>query len=329
MGDFNESKTYRILKLFEHFNAGDKVRKKEMANKFNVSKKTIQRDIKEINYFFQEIDNNYLDYIEYEHNSSTYFLRNDSTLTLTKKEIMALIKILLESRSLCQEEITPIIDKLLSYLPGNIKTHINEIVSNELYHYRPVSHQKPLLDTIWELSHAIRKNKVVNINYCSLNKERPFEREIEPLGLMFSEYYFYLIAHHYGQKDDYKIVYRLDRIDNLEITKKHFKVCYTNRFQEGEFRKRIQFMYPGKLMKLKFKFWGSSIEAVLDKIPTAEIIEKNGDEYLIEAEVFGKGIKMWILSQGDNVEVLEPIKFRKEIKKLIFNLQDIYDHGEE
>jgi predicted DNA-binding transcriptional regulator YafY len=296
-----------------------------MANKFNVSKKTIQRDIKEINYFFQEIDNNYIDYIEYEHNSSTYFLRNDSSLSLTKKEIMVLIKILLESRSLCQEEITPIIDKLLSYLPGNIKTHINEIVSNELYHYRPVSHQKPLLDIIWELSHAIRKNKVVNINYCSLNKERPFERKIEPLGLMFSEYYFYLIAHHYGQKDDFKIVYRLDRIDNLEITKKHFKVCYTNRFQEGEFRKRIQFMYPGKLMKLKFKFWGSSIEAVLDKLPTAKIIEKNGDEYLLEAEVFGKGIKMWILSQGDKLEILKPKVFREEMNQTIKNMIGHYE----
>ncbi len=78
-------------------------------------------------------------------------------------------------------------------------------------------------------------------------------------------------------------------------------------------------------MKLKFKFWGSSIEAVLDKLPTAKIIEKNGDEYLLEAEVFGKGIKMWILSQGDKLEILKPKVFREEMNQTIKNMIGHYE----
>lgn len=325
MGDFKSSKTYRILKLFEFFNAGAKISKNRMADKFSVSNKTVQRDIKEINNFFQEIDENYIDYIEYDYGDKTYFLREDNSFSLTKKEVMAIIKILLESRSLSQEEINPIIDKLLSQLPNNIKSHVDEIMSNELFHYTPVSHEKPLLDIIWDLSHAIRKNKIIRINYCSLNKEKAFDRKIEPLGLMFSEYYFYLISHHYGQEDDFKIVYRLDRINDLETTNEHFKVIYKDRFQEGEFRKRIQFMYPGKLMKIRFKFWGSSIEAVLDKLPTAKIIDKDDKKYIIEADVFGKGIKMWLLSQGEKLEVLKPESFREEIKGSISEMANIYN----
>jgi predicted DNA-binding transcriptional regulator YafY len=325
MGDFKSSKTYRILKLFEYFNAGAKIKKKNIANNFNVSNKTVQRDIKEINNYFQEIDKDFIDYIEYDYSDKVYFLKEDYSLSLTKKEVMAIIKILLESRSLSEDEIKPIIDKLLKQLPYNIKTHVNEIMSNELFHYKPVSHEKPLLDIIWKLSHAIRKNKVVKINYCSLNKEKAFDREIEPLGLMFSEYYFYLIAHHYGQEDDFKIVYRLDRINDLDVTKEHFKMLYKNRFQEGEFRKRIQFMYPGKLMKIRFKFWGASIEAVLDKLPTAKVIERDDEKYTIEAEVYGKGIKMWLLSQGEKLEVLRPESFRKEIKDSISKMENIYN----
>ena len=46
-------------------------------------------------------------------------------------------------------------------------------------------------------------------------------------------------------------------------------------------------------------------EHVLDRLPTAEIIEKNEKGFLITAEVFGSGIDIWIRSQGDLVEVVE------------------------
>ena len=73
---------------------------------------------------------------------------------------------------------------------------------------------------------------------------------------------------------------------------------YKDRFQEGEFRKRVQFMYGGKLERIKFKYTGPSIEAVLDRLPTAEIISQDEDGWTVEAEVFGKGVDMWLRSQG-------------------------------
>lgn len=84
-----------------------------------------------------------------------------------------------------------------------------------------------------------------------------------------------------------------------------FRIPYTDRFEEGEFRKRIQFMMGGRLQKVKFKYKGSSVEAVLDRLPTARIIDEEDGAYIISAEVFGKGINMWLRSQGDMVEVME------------------------
>ena len=75
--------------------------------------------------------------------------------------------------------------------------------------------------------------------------------------------------------------------------------------EEGEFRKRVQFMYGGKLQKIMFWYKGPSVEAVLDRLPTAKILQHNGNGYLISAEVFGKGINMWLRSQGDMVKVVE------------------------
>ena len=82
----------------------------------------------------------------------------------------------------------------------------------------------------------------------------------------------------------------------------HFKSSYPNRFEEGEFRKRIQFMYGGRLQKVRFKYTGMSVELVLDRLPTARILSEEDGAYLIEAEVFGKGIDMWVRSQGEDIQ---------------------------
>lgn len=88
------------------------------------------------------------------------------------------------------------------------------------------------------------------------------------------------------------------------MTDEHFQVPYLERFQEGEFRKRVQFMYGGRLQKIRFQYTGPSIEAVLDRLPTAEIEQKTADGWIIKAEVFGKGIDMWLRSQGDYITLL-------------------------
>ena len=72
-------------------------------------------------------------------------------------------------------------------------------------------------------------------------------------------------------------------------------------------------MRPGKLLRLRLKFYGRSLEALLDRLPTAKVIERSEEYALIEAEVFDDGIVLWLLSQGDSLEVLEPESLRQEV----------------
>jgi hypothetical protein len=99
-------------------------------------------------------------------------------------------------------------------------------------------------------------------------------------------------------------VYRVDRIENIRSTGEKFWVPYHEKFSDGEFRKRVQFMYPGKLERVTFDFKGDSIEAVLDRLPTAEITGEKDGTYTVTAEVYGRGIDMWLRSQGDFVSNL-------------------------
>ena len=138
-------------------------------------------------------------------------------------------------------------------------------------------------------------------------------RKLKPVAIMFSEYYFYLTAFIDDKEvqenfdvlnDAFPTIYRLDRIKKLKLLDEKFHIPYSSRFEEGEFRKRIQFMYGGKLQKVKFEYSGTDVDAVLDRLPTARIIKEEDGRYVIEAEVFGKGIEMWLRSQGEYVKLM-------------------------
>ena len=72
-------------------------------------------------------------------------------------------------------------------------------------------------------------------------------------------------------------------------------------------REKNQFMFPGDNVRITFEFSGLSLQAVLGRLPTAKVIEQNGTKSVITAEVnYGRGIIMYLLSQGSWVKVLEP-----------------------
>lgn len=79
-------------------------------------------------------------------------------------------------------------------------------------------------------------------------------------------------------------------------------------------------MFGGELQHLEFKYFGPSIEAVLDRLPTATIRAEEDGSYTVSTEVFGKGILMWLLSQGSKVSVTAPQQLRdawlEEIEKI-------------
>lgn len=147
-----------------------------------------------------------------------------------------------------------------------------------------------------------------------MKEHKLVQRKIEPRAILFSEFYFYLTANISGidkekafdeEKDAFPTIYRIDRIRSLKVLEEHFSIPYKEHFEEGEYRKRIQFMYGGKLQRTKFWYNGPSVEAVLDRLPTAKILKEEDGKYLITAETFGIGIEMWLRSQGAYVEIVK------------------------
>ena len=230
---------------------------------------------------------------------------------LSNSEILAVCKILLESRSMRRDEMLPILDKLVDCcVPEENKRAVQQMIGNEKLHYIEPHHGQPVLRGLWELGQAIRNQQVIEIGYERMKAPKLVKRRVQPVGIMFSEYYFYLTAFledktDFDNPDDlFPTIYRIDRIRSVKVLNEHFRVPYAKRFEEGEFRKRVQFMYGGRLEHIRFRYTGPSLEAVLDRLPTAQVLSQDETGWLISAEVFGKGIDMWLRSQGDWVERL-------------------------
>ena len=304
-------KTDRVLKIYSRLVNGDILRKKELAQQFRVTERSVQRDMESLRCFFAE--QGLRQDIVYDKGAKGYRLESPAHALLNNSEILAVCKILLESRSMRRDEMLPILDKLIACcVPERSKRAVTELLANEKHHYVEPHHGQRLLPGLWEIGQAVQNHQVMEIEYERLKEPKLVRRRVLPAGIMFSEYYFYLTAFleekaNFDNPDDlFPTIYRIDRIREFRVLEEHFQVPYKDRFQEGEFRKRVQFMYGGKLEHIRFKYTGPSIEAVLDRLPTAEIISQDENGWTVEAEVFGKGIEMWIKSQGRQIEVITP-----------------------
>lgn len=306
-----EAKSYRLMVIYTKLQKGGILSKIVLAEEFGVSPRSIQRDMESLRCFLAE--QAMPQEIILDRQAGGYRLVTKGPSIMSNAEVLTVCKILLESRSLCRKEVLPILDKLIECcIPQDSQEAIRQLVSNEKLHYIELHHGQPLVDILWKLGEAVQRRRVLEIQYQKLKGQEVVKRILEPVGLMFSEYYFYLVAfirdidrqEVFENPDDlFPTIYRVDRMQNFRETGETFSPAYAKRFQEGEFRKRVQFMYGGRLQTVRFTYSGPSIEAVLDRLPTAEVLEERDGVYSVKAEVFGKGIEMWMRSQGEYLKV--------------------------
>lgn len=317
------NKVYRVLNLYERLNKGEVINKKLEADNYNVDLKTIQRDIDELRDYLS-LDTKNGKEIIYDKKKRGYVVSKKSGFIFADRDIYALSKILIESRAFTKEEMRRMLDILTSLCED--KNRMDNMLANDKFNYVEPRHGKNIVDFIWKVSYSIRMNREVEVKYRRQDG-RIRQYNIRPLGLIFNEYYFYIMGEIVGKESYYSIVFRVDRFEEYNITNKKF-LPYEGRFKEGEFNKRIQFMYTGELMSIQFKFWGDSLEAILDRLPTAEVIEEyesNGRKVaLVKAEVYGEGIKRWLLSQKEFVEVIRPESYRNDMKETIRKMYELY-----
>ncbi len=102
-------------------------------------------------------------------------------------------------------------------------------------------------NTLWQIVNCIHDKREISIDYYRADRHNVRHR-IRPVSVLFTDYYFYLMAFLVEKKTDMPTYFRLDRIQKITERRKPFDLSGAPDFDEGLLRKRSLFMWPGQLI---------------------------------------------------------------------------------
>ncbi len=172
-------------------------------------------------------------------------------------------------------------------------------------------------ENLYGLLHAIKNKVQIKFTYEKFWEEKPSFRRVEPYLLKEFKNRWYLLAR--DLKDERIKNFGLDRLKELEITKKRF--VYPNDFDATEhFKHCFGIIGPGdqkpQEIILSFDFYQGKYIKSLPLHHSQKILVDNEEELRIKLTLYiTHDFFMELLSFGKNVEVLEPISLVNDIKK--------------
>ena len=216
-----------MLEIFFRALRGENISVKNLAGEYGVSAKSISRDLGEIKNFLYEnrelVGNTELKYAA---SSKTYYLEFDNFLL--SKELAAIIKMMIGCRAFSKIEILDIITKLKNFTSYNDRNMLEKIIRKEMYHYNEVNHDcNSVIDNLWQLTHCIYEKIEISVSYYKISRDL-VKRRLLPAAIMFSDFYFYLIAYRCDEDDWKPLYYRVDRIVNIVEHRKNMILMREN-----------------------------------------------------------------------------------------------------
>ena len=298
-------KSTRLIDIWLYINNHKKFTTTELAKKFNVSTRTIQRDIDELSLlgvpFYSEVGRN-----------GGYTMLHQEVLPPISFSEDEIISIILTYKSMTQYkdfpyqfEIESVIAKLLSNSSTSLLARLNQV---EKCFYLKITERNEKAPFLKYVFNASVNNKCIEIMYDSLeNKDKKI---LFPIGIYSDNGYWYFCAidHHVKEMR----TYRVDRIksfvinDNIQSDEAH-KVLVRLKVN----KKAIRILNAPILDFSKVRwsednnFWGVY----------EDLFNPNEIDYLSSL----------LTVYGDNIKIIEPTTLVEKIKEHLAKVASLYD----
>ena len=309
-------KINRLLAIIVMLLNRDKISAAELSKKFEVSIRTIYRDIDAINMagipVASKQGNNGGFYILENYKINHQFLALEDMISIV--EALNNITGVLNNKNV---EIT--LEKMKNIIPSSRKSevdmHFKQIFIDTLpWGFKKCENEDVKYKIIYK---ALRENRCISFKYRN-SKGEYLLREAEPVTLVFKGFSWYIFSFCL-LKGDYRI-FKLTRMDGLEILHKEIsreRVCYRE-YIGGENTEK----YP---IILSLKFSEKVRYRIQDYFHEEEMTFLEDGSVIVKTEVIEDSwIYSMILSYGEYVEVLTPEHIRKIIKEKCKKIIDMY-----
>lgn len=303
VGDVKTMKDNRLFRILYYILEKGKVTANELADKFEVSVRTIYRDIDSISsagipiYALQGKGGG----IEI---AEDFVLSKSLLSENEKQQIMSALQGLDNTTIQRENELLTKLSALFKMKNTSwIEVDFNNWQNNKMYE-----------KTFDDIKSAILSKNIISFTYFSSN-EKEIDRSVKPVRLLFKSQDWYLYALCL-LRNDFRY-FKLSRIKNLEIHTEKFD----DSFEDAILKKE---MPHENTVHIKVKFDRKVAFRVYDEI-NGEIIEDDEGNLYAEIEIPNNyNLFNYIFSFGDGAEVLEPKEIRMQIKEMINKMAGKY-----
>lgn len=303
VGDVKTMKDNRLFRILYYILEKGKVTANELADKFEVSVRTIYRDIDSISsagipiYALQGKGGG----IEI---AEDFVLSKSLLSENEKQQIMSALQGLDNTTIQRENELLTKLSALFKMKNTSwIEVDFNNWQNNKMYE-----------KTFDDIKSAILSKNIISFTYFSSN-EKETDRSVKPVRLLFKSQDWYLYALCL-LRNDFRY-FKLSRIKNLEIHTEKFD----DSFEDILLKKEIP---HENTVNIKVKFNRKVAFRVYDEL-NGEITEDNDGNLYTEIQIPNNhNLYNYIFSFGDGAEVLEPKEIRRQIKEMINKMAEKY-----
>lgn len=289
----------RMLSITILLLSRDRVSAKELAERFEVSVRTIYRDMDAISIAGIPI-------ISYPGNDGGFGIMEgfklDRQIFTTQDMISILSPLEGVNRAFKSEAITKVVDKIHSLIPSNQKDEVKTSLNRVFIDIHPWGVTEQWKEMFKEIQKAIESQRILKISYTT-GEGVLSERDIEPMTLIFKSYTWYLWGYCLN-RGDYRM-FKLPRITKYQVLNKPFIHRGVSYIEPSQTKKDI--------VRIKLKCDLSFLQTASEHFDINDIKENNGSLIISQRFPEGEWIKKFILSFGSGMEVLEPEWLRNEI----------------
>lgn len=333
------SRQWNLLKMLQTRGQGLTLR--ELAREFEVSERTIQRDLEmlqelgvPVRYEADEIGKRYW------RMPHDYFRAGPLVLTLTEAVSLHLADKLIVplAGTHFAEGLTSVLDKIRSCIPPKAMDHFSGLDEAICVRRTGVADHSDKADIIRVLARAARERLTVEISYKAPWRRVQYKTEFDPYGLVL--YQDELFAAGQSHRADDLRVFKVARIVGAKATERPFarpegfslEACFRSSFGIMLAKTEpieIQVKFRGSVAaKVEEKAWHESQKLMwLDAEETLVEAHPEDAEALIATYQLTNVLefKRWIKSLGDGAEVLSPDWLRSELREELRSAAQLYD----
>jgi predicted DNA-binding transcriptional regulator YafY len=284
-----------------------------LAEKLEVSAKTIQRDIDYMRYQL----NLPIEYDQERH--GFYFTEAVShfpSVHITESELIALLvarkAVEQYANTPFQKPLADAFRKLTAGLDGQVSFSWHEL--EQTFEVRPIGVSKQNLAVFETVAAALREQCELELQYRKLQAKGPELRRVQPYSLICVEHQWYLRAWDLVRRD--VRTFHLGRISRAKKLPHHFKRPIG--FDVNETLLDSIGVYTGTAPEeivLRFSGWAATVAA--ERIWHSSQSIRTRDDETVELKLkvaINPEFERWLWSWGDAVEIVSPVALRDKVR---------------